>query len=139
MITDTLTLRNVRDDISSIIPINQQNPLIVPSIEEITYTANVSEFTEGETSVYIRTRGLPRGQVINYNPSAVRIRFDVPLERFAEVQNIQPYEVYVPYSEIQEDSTGFVTPDIELIATQYQIRLRSFQPKAVAYFSVLDQ
>ncbi|RNC83761.1 MAG: hypothetical protein ED557_08260 [Balneola sp.] len=139
VITDTLTLRNVRDDISSIIPINQQNPLIVPSIEEITYTANVSEFTEGETSVYIRTRGLPRGQVINYNPSAVRIRFDVPLERFAEVQNIQPYEVYVPYSEIQEDSTGFVTPDIELIATQYQIRLRSFQPKAVAYFSVLDQ
>lgn len=139
VIADTLVLRNVRDDISSIIPISPENPLIIPSIEEVTYTANVSEFTEGETSVYIRTRGLPRGQIINYNPSAVRIRFDVPLEQFAEVQNIRPYEVYVPYSEIQEDSTGFVTPDIELITTQYQIRLRSFQPKAVAYFSVLDQ
>ncbi len=139
VVTDTLVLRDVRDDISSVIPILPENLLVVPSLEEITFTANVSEFTEGETSVYIRTRDLPRGQIINYNPSAVRIRFDVPLEQFAEVQNIRPYEVYVPYSEILEDSTGFVTPDIELITTQYQIRLRSFQPKAVAYFSVLDQ
>ncbi len=139
VIPDTLSLADVRDDISITIPIQPIDPLIEPSLEEITFSANVSEFTEGETSVYIRTRGLPRGQVINYNPSAVLIRFDVPLEQYAEIQNIRPYEVYVPYSEILEDSTGFVTPDIELTANQYQIKLRSFQPKAVAYFSVVDQ
>lgn len=139
VIPDTLFLQDVRDDILATIPIQSIDPLIEPSIEEIELTGNVSEFTEGEASVYIRTRGLPRGQVINYNPSAVLIRFDVPLEQYAEIQNIRPYEVYVPYSEILEDSTGFVTPDIELTATQYQIKLRSFQPKAVAYFSVVDQ
>tara|TARA_R110000868_G_scaffold235273_2_gene489028 strand:- start:17068 stop:18081 length:1014 start_codon:yes stop_codon:yes gene_type:complete len=139
VIQDTLVLRNVRDDILSIISFESFNHLIEPSINEITLSANVSEFTEGETSVYIRTRGLPRGQVINYNPSAVLIRFDVPLEQYAEVQNTRPYEVYVPYSKILQDSTGFVTPDIELMTTQYQIKLRSFQPKAVAYFSVLGQ
>ncbi|GAB5407750.1 MAG: hypothetical protein BalsKO_01150 [Balneolaceae bacterium] len=139
VIPDTLVLQDVRDDIFSTVLIESIDPLIEPSINEITLSANVSEFTEGETSVYIRTRGLPRGQVINYNPSAVLIRFDVPLEQYAEIQNTRPYEVYVPYSEIQEDSTGFVTPDIELIETQFQIKLRSFQPKAVAYFSVVDQ
>ncbi|MEQ9308094.1 MAG: hypothetical protein RLN90_01485 [Balneolaceae bacterium] len=139
IIPDTLVLRDVRDDILSRVVIKSIDPLIVPDVDEIILSANVSEFTEGETSVYIRTRGLPRGQVINYNPSAILIRFDVPLEQYAEVQNTRPYEVYVPYSKIRDDSTGFVTPDIELIATQYQIKLRSFQPKAVAYFSVVDQ
>lgn len=139
VVPDTLVLQNVRDDILSTVTIETIDPLIESDISAITLSANVSEFTEGETSVYIRTRGLPRGQVINYNPSAVLIRFDVPLEQYAEIQNTRPYEVYVPYSKIREDSTGFVTPDIELMATQYQIRLRSFQPKAVAYFSVVDQ
>lgn len=139
VIPDTLILQDVRDDIQSTVTIESIDPLIEPSISEIILSANVSEFTEGETSVYIRTRGLPRGQVINYNPSAVLIRFDVPLEQYTEIQNTRPYEAYVPYSKIQRDSTGFVTPDIELIATQFQIKLRSFQPKAVAYFSVVDQ
>lgn len=138
-IEETLTLTEVRDNITNSIPISQTDPLIELSVEEITFTADVSEFTEGEVSVYIRTRGLPRGEVINYNPSAVLIRFDVPIEQYAEVQSLRPYEAYVPYSEIREDSTGFVTPDIELIATEYNIKLRSFQPKAVAYFSVVDQ
>ena len=139
VIEDTLRLNNVREDISATINLPSVNPLIEASLSQITFTADVSEFTEGEVSVYIRTRGLPRGQVINFNPSAVLIRYDVPIEQYAEIQNIRPYEVYVPYSEIREDSTGYVTPDIELIATQYDIKLRSFAPKAVSYFSVLNQ
>lgn len=139
VIEDTLFLNDVREDISSTILIEPFNPLIEPSISQITFSGNVSEFTEGEASIFIQTRGLPRGEVINYNPSAVLIRFDIPIEQFADIQNIRPYDVYVPYSEIQQDSSGFVTPDIELIATQYQIKLRSFQPKAVAYFNVVNQ
>lgn len=138
MIEDTLALTDVRDDISERIEVKNGDPLIEKDVEEITYSANVSEFTEGEVSVYIRTRNLPRGSIINYNPSSVTIRYDIPIEQYVEVQNTRPYEVYVPYQEILEDSTGFVTPDIELVATQYNIKLRSFQPKAVAYFSVLD-
>ncbi len=138
MLSDTLSLSNVREDISQIIPITPKDPLIDYDVDQIRFLADVSEFTEGEVSVYIRTRNIPRGNIINYNPSTVTIRFDVPIEQYVEVQNLRPYEVYVPYQEIVEDSTGFVTPDIELVSTEYQIKLRSFQPKAVAYFSVLD-
>ncbi|HCD52571.1 MAG TPA: hypothetical protein DEQ34_08995 [Balneolaceae bacterium] len=139
VIEDTLKMRNVREDIDLMIPIRTSSELITTSIDQVEVKAKVSEFTEGELTVYIKTRNLPRGQVINYNPSAVSIRYDVPIDFYTEVQKMRPYEVYVPYSEILEDSTGFVTPDIELKATDYEIRLRSFQPKAVAYFSVLDQ
>lgn len=138
-IPDTLRLSNIRDDILEVIELEPIAPLIEYDVEEITFLGDVSEFTEGEVTVYIRTRNLPRGSVINYNPSSVTIRFDVPIEQYALVQNARPYEVYVPYEEILEDSTGFVTPDIEQVATQFQLKLRSFQPKAVAYFSVLEQ
>ncbi|MEQ8525058.1 CdaR family protein [Gracilimonas sp.] len=137
-VQDTLRLGDIRDDISATLPLEDANGIVELSENEITFNADVSEFTEGETTVYIRTRGLPRGQNVNYNPSSVTIRFDVPIEQYAEVEKIRPYEVYVPYSKILEDSTGFVTPDIEQTAEQFELRLRSFQPKAVAYFTVLN-
>jgi hypothetical protein len=139
VIDDTLKLSGVKDDIAQVIPISNSNPLLDISLDETSLMANVSEFTENEVSVYIRTRNLPRGQNITYNPSSIVIRYDVPLEQFSEIQNETPYVVYVPYRKIQEDETGFVTPDIELVATKYALKIRSFQPKAVAYFSVVDQ
>lgn len=138
-VQDTLKLQNIRENVFTSIPLNFDDNLMELSHSAITFRAKVSEFTEGETTVYIRTRGLPRGQSINYNPSSVHIKYDVPIGQYTQVQQIKPYEVYVPYSKILEDSTGFVTPDIELTATEFEIRLRSFQPKAVAYFSVLDE
>lgn len=138
VVQDTLRLTGVRGDISMSIPLSENDAVIELSESEVTFSADVSEFTEGETTVYIETRGLPRGQNVNYNPSSVTIKFDVPIEQFADVEDINPYEVYVPYSKILEDSSGFVTPDIELTADQYELRLRSFQPKAVAYFTVLN-
>ncbi|MEX0844739.1 MAG: CdaR family protein [Balneolaceae bacterium] len=137
-VKDTLRLSNVRDDISATLQLAEKVGVIEISENEINFEADVSEFTEGETTVYIRTRNLPRGQNVNYNPSSVTIRFDVPIEQYSEVEKIRPYEVYVPYSKILEDSTGFVTPDIQQTAEQYELRLRSFQPKAVAYFTVLN-
>ncbi|MCP9290921.1 CdaR family protein [Gracilimonas sediminicola] len=137
-VQDTLRLEGIREDISVTLPLEDAIGVVELSENEITYNADVSEFTEGETTVYIRTRGLPRGQNVNYNPSSVTIRFDVPIEQYAEVEKIRPYEVYVPYAKILEDSTGFVTPDIQQTAEQFELRLRSFQPKAVAYFTVLN-
>lgn len=139
VIKDTLKLLGVREDIDEQVQVTNDNPLVELSMEEANYSANVSEFTEAEVTSLIRTRGLPRGQSITYNPSSITIKYDVPLELYTEISRIRPYEVYVPYQKIQEDSTGFVTPDIELRADQYALKIRSFQPKAVAYFSVVDQ
>ncbi len=137
-VQDTLRLTDVRDDISRTLPLRNAEGVIELSESEVNFSADVSEFTEGETTVYIETRGLPRGQNVNYNPSFITIKFDVPIDQYADVENEKPYEAFVLYSEILEDSTGFVTPDIELTAHQYELRLRSFQPKAVAYFTVLN-
>ncbi|MEO1021861.1 MAG: CdaR family protein [Bacteroidota bacterium] len=136
---DTLRFSNLKEDVNTQVPIQTDNSVLRIAEEVITFTANVSEFTEAETTVYIQTRGLPRGENVNYNPASVIIRYDVPIELFAEISRQNPYEVYVSYNEIIDDNTGFVTPDVEQIMPDIPIRLRSFQPKAVAYFSVLDQ
>lgn len=135
---DTLRMDNLKSDISKTIPLSDQDNVIELSAEQISFSAKVSEFTEGQTTVYIETKNLPRGQNVNYNPSSVTIKYDVPIEQFNDVEKVQPYEVYVPYTKILQDSSGFVTPDIEQTADQFELRLRSFQPKAVAYFTVLD-
>lgn len=138
VVKDTLKLNNVRNDISRTISLKEDTGVIELSDSEITYEADISEFTEGETTVYIKTRGLPRGQNVTYNPASLTITYDVPIEQYADVEELQPYEAYVPYSEIIEDSTGYVTPDIELIEKAYELRLRNFKPKAVAYFTVIN-
>lgn len=138
VVKDTLRLDDVRNDISRTITLRENTGVIDLSDTEINYEADISEFTEGETTVYIKTRGLPRGQNVTYNPASLTITYDVPIEQYADVENLQPYEAYVTYSEILEDSTGYVTPDIELIETAYELRLRNFKPKAVAYFTVIN-
>ncbi|WP_018128539.1 CdaR family protein [Balneola vulgaris] len=139
VIEDTLRLENVSDDVHELAIITNNDPLVTISQDVLSIEADVSEFTESEVSVYIQTRDLPRGQSITYNPASVTVKYDVPLEQFAEIQNTIPYVVYVPYQKIEEDMSGFVTPDVELVSTKYALKLRSFQPKAVAYFSVVDQ
>jgi YbbR domain-containing protein len=138
VVEDTLRLRDVRNDISTTIPLREGTGVISLSESEISFEADISEFTEGETTVYIRTRGLPRGQNVTYNPASLTITYDVPIEQYADVEKVQPYEAYVPYSEIVEDSTGYVTPDVELVEKSYELRLRNFKPKAVAYFTVIN-
>lgn len=138
VVEDTLRLREVRNDISTTIPLREGTGVISLSESEISFEADISEFTEGETTVYIRTRGLPRGQNVTYNPASLTITYDVPIEQYADVEKVQPYEAYVPYSEIVEDSTGYVTPDVELVEKSYELRLRNFKPKAVAYFTVIN-
>lgn len=138
VVKDTLRLHDVRNDISRTITLREETGVIDLSDTMILYEADISEFTEGEATVYINTRGLPRGQNVTYNPASVSITYDVPIEQFAEVAELQPYEAYVTYSEILEDSTGYVTPDIDLIEPRYELRMRNFKPKAVAYFTVIN-
>lgn len=139
VLTDTLILTDIRNDIRLNLTLENENQLISLSNSSVNYSADVSEFTEGEINVYIRTRGLPRGENITYNPSSINIKYDVPIELYSSLQSQRIYEAYVDYSEIRDDFTGFVSPNIELLTTQYNIRLRNFQPKAVAYFSVVEQ
>jgi hypothetical protein len=139
VVEEVLTVENAKEDIDIRIRLESTDPLISLSSDELRYRARVSEFTEGEKVVFITTRGLPRNQNIAYNPSSLTIRYNIPIEEYATAQEEQLFEVFVPYRKIIDDSTGFVTPDIEIKATELNIRVRDFLPKTIGYFVIVEE
>lgn len=139
VVEQALVIENARTDINETLVLESSNPLITLSETQVNYFSRVSEFTEGEAIAFIRTEGLPRGRSINYFPSSITIKYDIPIEEFADAEKISRFEVIVPYEKILADSTGFVTPDITTNAGNLNIRLRSFQPRTIAYYSIVDE
>lgn len=135
--TDSITLENVRSDISTSVPLREPQKLVTLSTDAVQYNASVAEYTEGESKVFIRTRNLPAGQNITFSPSFLTVRYSIPIEEYAEVVDLNPFNAYVPYASIQQDSTGFVAPQIEVSTDEYQIRIVSKQPEKVSYFEVV--
>ncbi len=114
-------------------------PGVTVSPESVRFLYEVTEFTEGELRIPVRIRNLPPGRAVTYNPSSVTIRYDVPLDQYAEVQNRRPFIAWIDYNDILSDTTGTVIPKIESSDEQYDIRLRSFQPRTLSYFIVLPE
>ncbi|MDX1618171.1 MAG: CdaR family protein [Balneolaceae bacterium] len=137
--TDSVTLRNVREDITSSVPLKEPPNLLTLSRNEIEVTADVAEYTEGESKVFVRMRNMPEAQNVNLSPSFVTVKYSVPIEEYTEVQDLNPFSAYVPWSEVQQDSSGFISPQIEVNADQYHIRIQSHQPEEVAYFNVVEE
>lgn len=136
--TDSVHIANVSDDISSPVDLKEPGELITISKQQAEFTAQVSQFTEGEAMVDIKTRGFSSDQNVSFSPSSITVKYDVPIDEYTEIQDFNPFRAYVTYEQIQRNSSGFITPQIEQTANNYHIRLRSFQPRRVAYFTVLD-
>lgn len=136
--TDSVSIEDVRKDISQTLPLESPGKLINLSRNEVVFEAKVTEYTEGEVQAPINTRNLPPGRMVSYSPLAITIKYDVPIEEYIDVQDENPFDAYVSYQQILDDSTGFVTPQIEENNENYHIKLRSFQPRRVAYFIVLE-
>jgi YbbR domain-containing protein len=137
--TDSVHINNVSKNLSRAISLEPPGELISLSQDQVIYNASVTQYTEGEVKVNIYTRNLPQDRVISYSPVSLSVKYDVPIDEYAQVQDKNPFEAYVNYSQILQDSTGFVTPQIEQMGNNYHIKLRSFQPRRVAYFIVLGQ
>lgn len=135
--TDSVQIENVSKNLSRAIALESPGELISLSQSQVMYNAPVAQFTEGEVKVNIYTRNLPQDRVISYSPVSLTVKYDVPIEEYTQVQDKNPFQAYVNYGQILQDSTGFVTPQIEQTGNDYHIKLRSFQPRRVAYFMVL--
>lgn len=137
--TDTVSLNGISRNISRTIELQSSSNLISLSHSNVMFNASVAQFTEGETEVAIETRNLPEGRNVSYSPSSVVVRYDVPINEFPQVQDLNPFDAYVTYSQLQEDSTGFITPQIEVTeGEKFNIKIRSLQPRRVSYFMVLN-
>lgn len=137
--TDSLVISDVSENISRSVPLREPDELISIDRSEIQFTAPVAQFTEGEANVRISTRNLPLATNVSFTPSSITVRYDVPIANYAELQEENLFEAYVPYDTLMNDTSGFVRPVIELSRdVDFPIRIRSYRPNRIAYFMILD-
>lgn len=137
--TRTVELTNINGSLEREIPLEIPGVGVLVYPETATLNIEVAEFTEAEIRVPIRTRNLPSGQAVTFNPSSVTVRFDVPIDQYTDIQGTRLFSAFVDYATLQENESGRITPEIEINETDYIVRLRSFQPPRVSYFMVVNE
>lgn len=137
--TVELQMDDVDSDIQQNIALQQPESRLSLELQTVNFQARIAEFTEAEVRVPIRTRNLPAGRAVTYNPSSITVLFDVPINQYSDIENLRPFRAYVDYSVIEEDGSGRIAPEIETLETDFNIRLRSFQPPRVSYFRIVPE
>lgn len=136
--TDSVTFDAVKGNLSTEIALRSPSTLLTLSQSEVRYEAEVVQFTEGEVSVPVQTRGFSPGNVVSFSPSTVTVKYRIPLSEYASVNQNRPFAAYVEYQQIQQDTTGFVAPRIEQLQDDTHLKVRSVQPAEIAYFTIID-
>jgi YbbR domain-containing protein len=136
--TQLITLEGVREPIDMLVDLEAPTPVVSLSTMQVRVEAEIVEFTEGEIRVPVVVSGAPAGRQVTFTPSAVAVRYSVPIEEYAQSQNEIPFRVYIPYSQIAQDTTGLVSPVIEITSNLLNIRVRSSQPRSVSYFVIIS-
>lgn len=137
--TAELQIDDVNSDIQQNVELQQPETRLSLELESVNFQAQIAEFTEAEVRVPIRTRNLPAGRAVTYNPSSITVLFDVPIDQYSEIENLRLFRAYVDYTVIEEDDSGRIVPEIETTETDFNIRLRSFQPPRVSYFLIVPE
>jgi YbbR domain-containing protein len=137
--TENVTLEDVRENVDAEVNLRRPQRLITLNRDAVRLRASVTEFTEGEVRIPVATRNLPPGRRVSYSPSVVTVRFDVPITQYSEATAVALFEAWVAYSDIVNDTTGYVTPRFETIADGLDVRIRSHQPRRVSYFNVVAE
>lgn len=135
--TRPMELTDVKENLLVELELERGPNIIELNTRRVQFQANVSEFTEGEIRVFIRTENLPENREVRFSPSVITIKYDVPLEEYAAAQEIVPYRAFVPYEDIRADTTGFISPIIAPTTDELNLKLRSYQPRRVSYFKVI--
>lgn len=136
--TDSVHIEDVSGNLSRPVPLQEPGKLLELSQDEVSYNATVAQFTEGEAKVNINTRNFPQGRMVSFSPSTITVKYDIPIDEYNEIEGENPINAYIDYSQIVEDSSGFLTPQIEVSTDDYHIKIRSFQPRRIAYFMILS-
>lgn len=135
--TADIEIENVSSNVELTVDLEQPSAGISVDPASVTFEAQIAEFTEAEVRIPVRSRGLPSGRAVSFSPSSILVRYHVPLEQYNDVQSIRPFVAYVDFERLEQDTTGLISPEIEKVTDDYDVRLRNFQPTRVSYYNIL--
>lgn len=135
--TVELRRENVRETLDLDVALESPHAVIQLDHDMVRVTIEIAEFTEGELRIPVRVRGMPVGRNVIFNPSSITVRYDVPIDKYQESQDLNPFVAYVDYVDLLNDTTGQAFPEIVNVTEFPNLRIKSTQPRSVAYFIVV--
>lgn len=135
--TTLLEQDGVNSDIYEQVPLEPMPVILQADYSEVTLSARVSEFTEGEQRIRVEVSDIPFGSEVNFNPAYVVIRYTIPIDEYAISQTEPLFTAIVPYADLRADSTGYISPIITTLSDSLHASVRSVQPRRVSYFEVI--
>jgi hypothetical protein len=136
--TRKVVLENVNQTVSTTVELEDSNDLIQVSHTAVRFDLDVTEFTEGEVRVPVELAGRNGRPALVFTPSTVVIRYNVPVTQYSDVRNLSLFRAIVHYDEVEEDTSGYIVPDIEIEESEYEVSVRSVSPRRVSYFRQID-
>ncbi len=136
--TRQLRFEDLSQTLEAWVPLEESSDLIKLSHREVQYRSEIAEFTEGEIRVPVEIQGLADDSRVVLTPSSVNIRYNVPVSQYNTSRNLTLVRAFVPWSDIRQDTTGYVVPEFEILDTGLEISIRSTVPRRLSYFIVVD-
>ena len=135
--TEPAVIDDVRDTVRTVVALSDSlGRLLELSADQVTYRANVQEFTEDRRVLAVQVRNAPPSRRVSFNPPSVTVRYLVPLSQYDQAKESDQFEAFVPYSEIRSDTSGVLYPRLQL-PEGLEIREPRIQPDALRYYNVL--
>lgn len=135
--TEARNITDVKKSLSTNIALKEPTSLIALSQKKVQYRVDVAQYTEAEVTVPVETRDFPVGFGVTFSPSSVNIIYRIPLEEYSIFKNRRSFTAFVNYSQLQQDTTGFVAPQIEKLQDEAHLNVQRMDPSKVAYFTII--
>lgn len=132
-----VTISDISGSFRRQIPL-QISPGLSLDPEQITLIQEVAEFTEGEVRIPVQTRRLPLDLNIEFTPAFITVRYLIPIEQYDEIQDREVFEAVVTGEMLFNDSSGYLTPQINTLMDHLSIRIQSLQPAQITYYEVVE-
>ncbi|MCH8485490.1 MAG: hypothetical protein LAT75_01410 [Candidatus Cyclonatronum sp.] len=129
---------DLQTPLNASIPLEDSGDLIRLSTSEVSLSANIVEFTEGEIRVPIEITGGTNRPAVILSPSVLTIRYNVPITQYSEVNRRQLFRAVVPYQAIVADTTGFLQPELVADDSEFSVSIRSSVPRRISYFLLIE-
>ena len=133
--TQNLTATDVKDTLSvDVILVDSLNGLIDLSFNSTKLIVIAEEFTEGGRDIEVLVN--PIQDYITLDPPIVEVTYRVPLSQYHLANDAMDFLLSVSFEDIREDTTGYVTPNLEL-PEGILFRDVNIVPDKLRYFDVL--
>lgn len=136
--TELFAAEEVKDTLSfEVNLVDSLNGLVDLSIMKTQLLLVAEEFTEGGRDIEVLINDVPSIQdYVTLDPPVVEVTYRVPLSQYYQANDARDFFLFVSIDDIRDDTTGYVTPHLEL-PEGILFRDVNIEPDKLRYYDVL--